>query len=60
MAAVPRDGICGAALVEDDSEEGGVAGFFQNGNSYYALSPCLDEFIDRSWALFEPPIEEIE
>jgi hypothetical protein len=26
MAAVPRDGVCGAALVEDDSEEGGVAG----------------------------------
>ena len=51
MAAVPRDGICGAALVEDDSEEGGVAGFFQNGNSYYALSPCLDELIDRSWGV---------
>jgi hypothetical protein len=51
MTALPRDGICGAALVEDDSEEGGVAGFFQDGNSYYALSPCLDEFIDRSWAV---------
>jgi hypothetical protein len=51
MAAVPRDGVCGAALVEDDSEEGGVAGFFQNGNSHYALSPCLDEFIDRSWGV---------
>lgn len=51
MAAVPRDGICGAALVEYDSEEGGVAGFFQNGNDYYAWSPCLDQFIDRSWGV---------
>jgi hypothetical protein len=51
MSAVPRDGICGAALVEDGSEEGGVAGFFQNGNPHYALSPCLDEFIDCSWGV---------
>lgn len=47
--SVPRQGICGAALVEDDSDEGGVAGFFVNGNAYYGLTPCLDEFIDRSW-----------
>ena len=49
LGAVAREGICGAAFVEDDSEEGGVAGFFQNGNGDYAMSPCLDELIDRSW-----------
>ena len=49
LGTVPREGICGAAFVEDDSEEGGVAGFFQNGNADYALSPCLDELIDQSW-----------
>lgn len=51
LGAVPREGVCGAAFVEDDSEEGGVAGFFQDGNADYALSPCLDELIDRSWSM---------
>jgi len=49
LGSVPREGICGAPLVEDDSDQGGVAGFFVNGNSDFALTPCLDELIDRSW-----------
>lgn len=49
--AQPQSGICGAAIVEDDSDEGGVAGFFSEGNSDFALTPCLDELIDRGWAL---------
>ena len=49
LGSVPREGICGAPFVEDDSDEGGVAGFFVNGNDDFALTPCLDEFIDRSW-----------
>jgi hypothetical protein len=51
MTVVPREGICGAAIVEDDADEGEVAGFFQKGNSFYAISPCLDEFINRSWGV---------
>ena len=39
-----RGGICGAAIVDD----GGVAGFFHQGNGEWASSPCLDELIDRS------------
>ena len=34
----PREGLCGAALVEADSDDGGVAGF-QEGNAYWAMSP---------------------
>jgi hypothetical protein len=49
LGSVPRQSICGAALVEDDSDQGGVAGFFEYGNEYFALTPSLDEFIDRSW-----------
>ncbi len=50
--AQPQPGICGAAIVEDDSDEGGgVAGFFSEGNSDFALSPCLNELIDRGWAI---------
>ncbi len=51
IGAAQREGVCGAALVEDDTEGGGAAGFFQNGNSDFALSPCLDELIDRSWSM---------
>lgn len=47
----PQPGICGAAIVEDDSDEGGVARFFSEGNSDFALSPCLNELIDRDWAI---------
>ena len=46
-----KDGICGAAIVEDDPEMGGVAGFFQLANDEICLSPVLDEFIDRGWTL---------
>lgn len=49
--AQPQPGICGAAIVEDDSDEGGIAGFFSEENSDFALTPCLNELIDRSWAL---------
>lgn len=48
---VLRDGICGAAIVEDDVDDGGVAGFFHRGNGMWALSPCLDVLIDRSWSV---------
>ena len=49
LGAVPREGICGAAIVEDDTGDGGVAGFFVHGNADFAWPPVLDEFIDRSW-----------
>ena len=48
---VPREGVCGAAIVEDDTDEGGVAGFFQMGNANFGFAPVLDEFIDRSWSV---------
>lgn len=48
---VLRDGICGAAIVEDDTDNGGVAGFFQKGIGEWASSPCLDALIDRSWSV---------
>ena len=51
MGAVPRDSICGAPIVEEGLDRGGIAGFFQIGNADYALSPCLDELIDGSWGL---------
>ena len=46
LGARPSPRLCGAAFVNED---GGVAGFFQLGNHDYACTPCLDEFIDRSW-----------
>ena len=46
-----RGGIYGAAIVEDDVDDGGVAGFFHQGNGEWASSPCLDELIDRSWSV---------
>ena len=49
LGIVPREGICGAAIVEDDSEDGGVAGFVQHGDPEWISSPCLGELIDRSW-----------
>ena len=48
---VQREGVCGAAIVEDDTDEGGVAGFFQMGNAYFGFAPVLDELIDRSWSI---------
>ncbi|KAI4212427.1 MAG: hypothetical protein LQ351_004859 [Letrouitia transgressa] len=44
-----REGICGAAIVEDDTDSGGVAGFFWEASPNHAFSPCLDELIDRGW-----------
>ena len=46
-----REGICGAATVEDDTDDGGVAGFFWEASPNYAFSPCLDELIDRGWTV---------
>ncbi|KAE8349273.1 hypothetical protein BDV28DRAFT_152044 [Aspergillus coremiiformis] len=48
-----REGVCGAPIVVDDGQDGGVVGFFQFGesNSSWALSPCLDDLIDRGWDL---------
>ena len=45
-------GLRGAATVEDDVDDGGVAGFFHPGNGGgWALSPWLDELINRSWSV---------
>lgn len=49
--ALPRDGVCGAAIVEDETDDGGVAGFVQYGYGDWIFSPCLDEIIDRSWSV---------
>lgn len=46
-----REGMCGAAIVEDDTDDGGVAGFFWEASANYAFSPCLDELIDRGWVV---------
>ncbi len=46
-----KDGIFGAAIVEDDPEMGGVAGFFQFTNDEICLSPVLNELIDGGWTL---------
>ncbi|KAL8857989.1 MAG: hypothetical protein Q9178_005449 [Gyalolechia marmorata] len=51
MNTILRNGICGAAIVEENVDDGGVAGFFHLGNGGWALSPCLDELIDRSWSV---------
>lgn len=48
-----RRGVCGAPIVMDDNEDGGIVGFFQLGaeGSAWALSPCLDDLIDRRWTV---------
>lgn len=47
------DRICGAPIVIDEDESGGVVGFFQLGERGvdWALAPCLDDMIDRGWAI---------
>ncbi|KAL2037318.1 hypothetical protein N7G274_010007 [Stereocaulon virgatum] len=44
-----NEGTCGAAIVEDDTDDGGVAGFFWEAYPHYAISPCLNGLIDRGW-----------
>lgn len=46
-----KDGPCGAPIVQDDSVDGGVAGFFQLANNEICLLPVLDEIIDRGLSL---------
>lgn len=48
-----REGVRGAPIVVDDNEGGGIVGFFQLGaeGSAWALSPCLDDLIDRGWTV---------
>lgn len=42
-----EEGICGAAIVEDDTEgEGIVAGFLSDATAHYAFAPILDEVVD--------------
>ena len=36
---------------EADSDDGGVAGFFHEGNDYWAMSPCLNDLIGRYWIM---------
>ena len=53
IGGVVREGICGAPIVADDPNDGGVLGFFQLGeeNCEWAKSPCLDDLLDRGWSL---------
>ncbi|KAF8417694.1 hypothetical protein EV426DRAFT_681956 [Tirmania nivea] len=46
-------GICGAAIVVDDEEDGGVVGFFQLGEEGgdWATCPALDDLMDRGWSV---------
>ncbi|KAL2801742.1 hypothetical protein BJX63DRAFT_416672 [Aspergillus granulosus] len=50
-ASSNREGVYGAPIVVDDNKDGGIVGFFQLGadGSAWALSPCLDDLIDRGW-----------
>lgn len=48
---IAGDGLCGAPLVEDDPETGGVAGFFHTTDGEHCLSAVLDELIDRGWGI---------
>ncbi|WEW59245.1 hypothetical protein PRK78_004714 [Emydomyces testavorans] len=53
----PMEGICGAPIVEESCSlsgaiGGGISGFFQFGNSQFAMSPVLDEIIDSGWELY--------
>jgi len=47
------EGICGAAIVVDDGEDGGVVGFFQLGEEEgdWATCPALDDLMDRGWTV---------
>ena len=51
IGAQPVEGLCGGAIIDEGSgtDAGGVAGFFQFGNSEWALAPCLNDLIDRTW-----------
>ena len=51
IGTLPRDGLSGAAIVEDETDNGGVAGFVQYGYIDCIFSRCLDELIDLSWSL---------
>lgn len=44
-----KDGICGAAIVEDDPEMSDVVGFMGLANDEICVSPVLNELIDRGW-----------
>ncbi|MCJ1227536.1 hypothetical protein MMC12_004192 [Toensbergia leucococca] len=48
---VAGDGLCGAPIVWDDGDHGGVAGFYQVGNSTYSLCAVLDKLMDAGWSL---------
>ncbi|KAL8871705.1 MAG: hypothetical protein Q9174_002524 [Haloplaca sp. 1 TL-2023] len=51
MGTASEEGVCGAAIVECNVPDGGVAGFFSHGNGDFALAPCLDELVDLSWSV---------
>jgi hypothetical protein len=48
-----REEVCGAPIMVDETENGGIVGFFQLGaeGSAWALSPCLDDLIDGGWTV---------
>lgn len=46
-----KDGLCGAPILDDDTGDGAVAGFFQLADNEICLSPVLDEIIDHGWDL---------
>jgi len=47
------EGICAAAIVEDDGEDGGIMSFFQieEEGGDWATCPALDDRIDRGWTV---------
>ncbi|KAL8629113.1 hypothetical protein Q9189_005169 [Teloschistes chrysophthalmus] len=47
-----QEGLCGAPIVVDDeSDEGRVAGFVQVANDSFLFSPCLDELVHQGWSV---------
>ena len=51
MSTALQEGLRGAAIVEDNVPDGGVAGFFHQGNGDFAMAPCLDDLVDLSWSV---------
>jgi hypothetical protein len=37
-------------LVEENSEDSGVAGFFKRETAEFAFSPCISDLFDRPWS----------
>ena len=46
-----KNGMCGAPIVDDEDDSGGVIGFFQLATADWAFTPVLDELIDAGWSV---------